>query len=151
VAHDPGALRVDHSDRVGRNRRLIPRRCSATLCGRGSFGSGDYRRLERRIVVEDGSLEALELIVRLEPEFLVQQPPPRPVDLERIRLAGERLTAEVTVEDPLTLSKPWVSHIGWVRDTGFDRMVQVDWSNDRTGRGEDGINTIEPPADEKGN
>ena len=22
VAHDPGALRVDHSDRVGRNRRL---------------------------------------------------------------------------------------------------------------------------------
>jgi acyl carrier protein len=38
-------------------------------------------------VVEDGSLEALELIVRLEPELLVQQPPPRAVDLERVRLA----------------------------------------------------------------
>jgi hypothetical protein len=35
-----------------------------------------------------------------------------------------------------------------VRDEGFDRMVQMDFSNDRTGS-ENGINTIEPPADER--
>ena len=31
----------------------------------------------------------------------------------------------------------------WVRDEGFDRMIQIDWDNDRTGVGEDGVNTIE--------
>ncbi len=94
VAHDPGALRVDHSDRVGRNRRLGTRRRSATLCDRGSFDPGDYRRLEPRIVVEDGSLEALELIVRLEPELLVQQPPHRAVDLERVCLAAAAIEGQ---------------------------------------------------------
>jgi hypothetical protein len=94
VAHDPGALRVDHSDRVGRNRRLGTRRRSATLRDRGSSDPGDYRRIERRIVVEDGSLEALELIGRLEPKLLVQQPPPGPVDLERRRLAAAAVQGE---------------------------------------------------------
>jgi hypothetical protein len=37
--------------------------------------------------------------------------------------------------------------LAWVRDEGFDRMIQVDWNNDRTGT--DGeFNTIEPSADE---
>src|SRR5713101_6124368 len=56
--------------------------------GTGASSCDDARRRERRIVVEDGSLEALELIVRLEPELLVQQPPARAVDLERICLAA---------------------------------------------------------------
>jgi hypothetical protein len=33
------------------------------------------------------------------------------------------------------------------REDAFDRMVQMDFSNDRTGN-EDGVNTIEPPTDE---
>ena len=37
--------------------------------------------------------------------------------------------------------------INLVRENAFDRMVQMDFSNDRTGS-ENGINTIEPPADE---
>ncbi len=45
-------------------------------------------------MVEDGSLEALELIVRLEPELLVQQPPPRPVDLERVCLAATAIEGQ---------------------------------------------------------
>ena len=68
--------------------RLSTRRRSATLVRQRVVDPGDYRRLERRIVVEDGSLEALELIVRLEPELLVQQPPARAVDLERVCLAA---------------------------------------------------------------
>ena len=34
-------------------------------------------------------------------------------------------------------------------DEGFDRMILVDWNNDRTGT-EGDTNTIEPPADERG-
>ena len=45
-------------------------------------------------MVEDGSLEALELIVRLEPEFLVQQPPARAVDLERVCLAAAAIEGQ---------------------------------------------------------
>ena len=45
-------------------------------------------------MVEDGSLEALELIVRLEPELLVQQPPARAVDLKRVRLAAAPVQRE---------------------------------------------------------
>jgi hypothetical protein len=66
---------------------------------------------------------------------------------ERIRLDGDRLVMEFRVEDPVTLTEPWSATITHVRETGYDRMVQMDFSNDRTGS-ENGINTIEPPADE---
>ena len=66
--------------------------------------------------------------------------------VERIWLDGENLRSTMTITDPVTLEKPWVSNIVWGRDTGFDRMIQVDWTNDRTGNdGEN--NTIEPPQD----
>jgi len=70
------------------------------------------------------------------------------VYVERIRNDGERLVMDMTVTDPVTLSEPFRAAISWVRDQGFDRMVQVDWDNDRTGN--DGeLNTIE--ADVVGN
>ncbi|KRA81355.1 hypothetical protein [Altererythrobacter sp. Root672] len=63
--------------------------------------------------------------------------------LERIRMDGDRLVSEVTIEDPTTLTGPWKSRLTYVRDEGFDRMIQIDFDNDRTGF--DGqINTIEP-------
>jgi hypothetical protein len=69
--------------------------------------------------------------------------------LERIRMDGERLRIEFSVEDPVTLTEPWSATIYQIREEGYDRMVQMDFSNDRTGS-ENGINTIEPPADERG-
>ena len=66
---------------------------------------------------------------------------------ERIRLDGDRLVNEWRIEDPVTLTAPFTATITHVRDEGFDRMVQMDFSNDRTGQ-ENGINTIEPPAEE---
>lgn len=64
---------------------------------------------------------------------------------ERMWLDGDVLRSEVTIEDPVTLSAPWSVTLSWVRDEGFDRMVQIDWDNDRTGS--DGqYNTIEPSA-----
>ncbi len=68
--------------------------------------------------------------------------------LERIHLDGDRLVVEFTVEDPLTLTRPWQATITQVREEAFDRMVQMDFSNDRTGS-EDGVNTIEPPKEEQ--
>ena len=68
---------------------------------------------------------------------------------ERIRLEGDRLVLQFRVVDPVTLTAPWEATITHVRDEGFDRMVQMDFSNDRTGN-ENGLNTIEPPADQRG-
>jgi hypothetical protein len=67
---------------------------------------------------------------------------------ERLWLDGDKLRAQMTIEDPVTLSRPWTVTLSWVREEAFDRMPQVDWSNDRTGS-EGGVNTIEPPADER--
>jgi len=67
---------------------------------------------------------------------------------ERIRLDGDRLVNEWRVEDPATLTAPFTATITHVREEGFDRMVQMDFSNDRTGQ-ENGVNTIEPPAEEE--
>ena len=68
--------------------------------------------------------------------------------VERIRMDGDRLVSEVTIEDPVTLAEPWNVTLSWIRDEGFDRMVQIDWDNDRTGfDGE--LNTIEPEAVEE--
>ncbi len=62
--------------------------------------------------------------------------------VERIHLEGDRLVSDMTITDPVTLSEPWNVTVSWVRDEGFDRMIQVDWDNDRTGN--DGeFNTIE--------
>ena len=68
---------------------------------------------------------------------------------ERLHLDGDKLIDEVRVVDPVTLNAPFTATISHVRDTGFDRMIRMDFSNDRTGQ-ENGINTIEPPADERG-
>lgn len=67
---------------------------------------------------------------------------------ERIHLDGDRLVTEFRVEDPVTLSGPFEATITHVVESGYDRMVQMDFSNDRTGN-EGGVNTIEPPADER--
>jgi hypothetical protein len=67
---------------------------------------------------------------------------------ERIRLEGDRIVTAYTIVDPVTLTGPWQVTINLVREEAFDRMVQMDFSNDRTGV-EDGVNTIEPPAEEE--
>ena len=98
----------------------------------------------------EGDTLVIDTIMVTNPNHYFQGAPPLSEEaryVERIRLDGDTLRAEVTVTDPVTLTGPWVSHITWVRDEGFDRMVQVDWTNDRTGV-EGNTNTIEPPADE---
>jgi hypothetical protein len=65
---------------------------------------------------------------------------------ERLWLDGDTLKGEITITDPATLSRPWTVELSWVRDDGFDRMIHIDYDNDRTGfDGE--FNTIEPSKD----
>lgn len=98
----------------------------------------------------EGDTLVIETIMVTNPNEFFQGGPPLSEEaryVERIRLDGDRLRAEMTIEDPVTLSAPWKARLAWVRDEGFDRMIQVDWNNDRTGS--DGeFNTIEP-ADER--
>jgi hypothetical protein len=52
----------------------------------------------------------------------------------------------VTITDPVTLTGPWTVKVAYERAEGFDRMIQMDFENDRTGfDGE--VNTIEPPKE----
>ena len=62
---------------------------------------------------------------------------------ERLWLEGDELKSTMRIEDPVTLSQPWEVELAWLRDEGFDRMIMIDYDNDRTGfDGE--VNTIEP-------
>jgi len=64
---------------------------------------------------------------------------------ERLRLEGDRLVGDYTVTDPTYLNEPFHTQVSWLRDEGFDRMIQIDWDNDRTSfDGE--YNTIESGA-----
>lgn len=64
---------------------------------------------------------------------------------ERFTLDGERLLMEFTVTDPTTLREPYRASFSYVREEAFDRMIQVDWDNDRTGN-DGSVNTIEAAA-----
>jgi hypothetical protein len=100
----------------------------------------------------EGDTLVIDTIMVTNPNEFFQGGPPLSEEahyVERIRLDGDKLYDEFTIEDPVTLSGPWVAKLSLVRDEGFDRMIQVDWNNDRTGT-EGDTNTIEPPADERG-
>ena len=100
----------------------------------------------------EGDTLVIETIMVTNPNVFFQGGPPLSEEaryIERIRLDGDKLRNEMTIEDQVTLSAPWKANLSWVRDTGFDRMIQVDWNNDRTGTDGD-TNTIEPPADAGG-
>lgn len=98
----------------------------------------------------EGDTLVIETIMVTNPNLFFQGNPPLSEEaryVERIRLDGDRLRSDVTIEDPVTLSGPWHASLSWVRDEGFDRMILVDWNNDRTGL-DGNVNTIEPPSGE---
>ena len=68
---------------------------------------------------------------------------------ERMHLDKEQQNNKNTDKNTKTQTKPKNKTITHVREEGYDRMIQMDFSNDRTGQ-ENGVNTIEPPADERG-
>lgn len=100
----------------------------------------------------EGETLVIDTIMVTNPNAFFQGAPPLSEEArysERIWLDGDRLRIDMTIEDPVTLSEPWRAKLALIREEGFDRMIQVDWNNDRTGS-EGGTNTIEPPASEVG-
>ena len=96
----------------------------------------------------DGDTLVIDTIMVDNPASYFHGAPPLSEDAryeERMHLDGDRLVSDVTITDPKTLSKPWTAQVSWLRDKGFDRMIQIDWNNDRTGV-ENGVNTIEDKA-----
>ncbi len=93
----------------------------------------------------EGDTLVIETVMVTNPSDFFHGSPPFSEEaryVERIHLDGDRLVNEVTVTDPVTLTGPWTTSVSHVRDPGFDRMIVLDWTNDRTGN-EDGLNTIE--------
>lgn len=69
--------------------------------------------------------------------------------VERIYMDDEgRLVDEMTITDPVTLSQPWSTVLRFERDDAFDRLLYDSYDGDRTGTDENGVNTIEPTAEQ---
>ena len=67
--------------------------------------------------------------------------------VERLRrTAADRIESIMTIEDPVTLTQPWVIELVYVRTTGLDRLIHDDYDNDRS-EVEGGLFTIVPPKE----
>ncbi len=69
--------------------------------------------------------------------------------VERIRKVGNRITDDFVITDPVTLTGPWKATVTYQPAEGFDRMISIDYDNDRTDYSGEGTGAIKPPADEK--
>lgn len=67
--------------------------------------------------------------------------------VERIRRTGpDRIESVMTIVDPVTLARPWVIELVYVRATGLDRLIHDDYDNDRS-EVEGETFTIVPPKE----
>jgi hypothetical protein len=69
--------------------------------------------------------------------------------VERIRKVGNRITDDFIITDPVTLTGPWKAQVTYQPAEGFDRMISIDYDNDRTDYSGEGTGGIKPPADQK--
>jgi hypothetical protein len=63
--------------------------------------------------------------------------------VERIRKVDNRIVNEFVITDPVTLTGPWSATVTYQPAEGFDRMISIEYDNDRTNY-EDGESTIDP-------
>lgn len=93
----------------------------------------------------EGDVLVIETVQVRDPNFYFHGAPSLSEEaryVERIYMEGDRMIDEITITDPVTLTGPWTTRLTFVRDEAFDRMIHIDFDNDRTGF-EDGVNTIE--------
>ena len=66
--------------------------------------------------------------------------------VERLRMAGpDRIESVMTIEDPVTLERPFVVELVYERTAGLDRLIHDAYDNDRS-EVENGVFTIVPPG-----
>ena len=65
--------------------------------------------------------------------------------VERLRLtAPGRIESQMTIEDPQTLTKPWIVKLTYLKTPELDRLIHDDFTNDRSEVENDAF-AIEPP------
>lgn len=87
--------------------------------------------------------------VRDPPEFMFLAPSlsDQAHYVERLRMtAPDRIESEFTIEDPVTLTAPWVVKVAYVKTPGLDRLIHDAYANDRSALDENNVFTIEPVA-----
>jgi hypothetical protein len=95
----------------------------------------------------EGDTLVIDTIGVKNPNIYFHGAPPLSEDahyVERLRMTGpDMIEGEITITDPKTLTQPWTLKLAYTRAKGFDRMISIEYENDRTGF--DGTsNTIEP-------
>ena len=83
---------------------------------------------------EDGELVVETVSVRQPTRYFFSSPPLSESAryVERLRKTGpDRIEAVMTIEDPVTLTEPWVIELSYV-PSGSDRLILDDYANDRS-------------------
>ncbi len=83
----------------------------------------------------EGETLVIETVMVSTPSDYFHGAPPFSEDaryIEHISMEGDRLVATMRVEDPATLEEPYETTVSWLRDEAYDRMIQINWDNDRT-------------------
>ncbi len=84
----------------------------------------------------EGDTLVIDTIAVREPVKFFQMVPPfsdQAHYVERLRkTAPDRIESQFTVEDPLTLSKPWTVHVAYRRTPNLDRLMHDAFDNDRS-------------------
>ncbi|MES2606576.1 MAG: hypothetical protein V4603_16700 [Pseudomonadota bacterium] len=97
----------------------------------------------------EGDTLVIDTISVREPVRFFQMSPPlsdRAHYVERLRMtAPDYIEGELTIEDAVSLTKPWVVKTAYRRTPNMDRLVQDTFDNDRS-EVEDGAFTIAPAA-----
>jgi len=101
----------------------------------------------------EGDTLVIDTIQVKNPNYYFHGAPPLSEEahyVERIRLvAPGKIENDVTIIDPVTLTGPWKAKVTYQPAKGFDRMISIEYDNDRTGSDEAGQNTIEPATGRK--
>ena len=84
----------------------------------------------------EGDTLVIDTIAVREPVKFFQMVPPFSDEahyVERLRkTAPDRIESQFTIEDPLTLSKPWTVNVAYKRTPNLDRLMHDAFDNDRS-------------------
>ena len=97
----------------------------------------------------EGDTLVIETVAVRQPNLFFRDPPFSEAAryTERLRMTGpNRIEGELTIEDPESLTRPWIVRQVYVRAEGLDHLIMDTFSNDRTTL-EDGLFAILPPEE----
>lgn len=98
----------------------------------------------------EGDTLVIETIQVKNPNYYFHGAPPLSDNaryVERLRrISPTQIENDVTIEDPTTLTGPWKAKVMYALAEGFDRMISIEYDNDRTDY-EGGSGSIKPTGE----